>query len=390
MSIAQSQKTKLGSTAPAARFKQLQASLPDNRDNRGKRHNLAFVLTGLLWALLRSGGHLSISRLHRWMGREHTWLVDQTGHHSPKPISDAQLRRLLAGLSYERYNTFNDRYFGWSSSENGVWYSVDGKELRGSIDGVSGQKRGENIVRLVGHEDAQAHILGFYSGLKESERAVVETYFEQQPVDVLAGQRISLDALYTTPAMLGVLHQAGVGYVVGLKTNQSALLAQAQRVVNRPAAFADRQVEKGHRRVEMRSYAAYPLNPLWLDERCQASGIQTVIWADRERWRHKTGHITRERVCFVSNLALSALRYWELVGAIRNHWQIEADHHVRDVTGGEDKIRCKEPTRLRSVASVLNVGINLLRAYDRKGNLRACWEDCTADRKAAFNCWKSN
>ena len=96
------------------------------------------MLTGLLWALLRSGGNLSISRLHRWLVREHAWLVEQTGHHSAKPISDPQLRGLLAGLAYQAYNAFNGSYFGWSSSENGVWYSVDGKELRGSIDGLKG------------------------------------------------------------------------------------------------------------------------------------------------------------------------------------------------------------------------------------------------------------
>lgn len=349
MSIAQSQKTKVATTAPAARFEQLQASLPDARDNRGKRHNLAFVLTGLLWALLRSGRRLIISRLHRWIVREHAWLVEQTGHDSAKPISDAQLRRILAGLAYEAYNAFNIAYFGWSSSENGVWYSVDGKELRGSIDSVSGQKRGENMVRLVGNEDAQAQIIGFYSGLKESERQVVKTYFKGQPPQVLATQRFSLDALHTTPTLLGLLHQAGAGYVVGLKANQSALLAQAERVMSSAAAFTNRQVEKGHGRLDVRSYEAYRLNPLWVEERWKDSGLQTVVWVERERWRQKDGQSTHERVGFVSNLVLNESTYWELVSAIRNHWQIEADHHVRDVTGGEDTIRCYQALPLDSI-----------------------------------------
>lgn len=230
MQIAQSQKTngaarRLSSTAPVPRFEQLQASLPDTCDNPGKPvrrcgHNLAFVPTALLWALLRSGGHLSVSRLHRWLVREYDWLKGQTGHSSPKAISDAQLRRLLAGLDYQAYNAFNGAYFGWVSRESGVWHSVEGKELRGSIDGVSGQNRGENFVRLVGHEDAQAQLMGFYRGLNESERQVVEQYFKSQPADSLKGQRFSLDALHTTPTLLSLLNQGEAGYVVGLKANK--------------------------------------------------------------------------------------------------------------------------------------------------------------------------
>ena len=182
--------------------------------------------------------------------------------------------------------------------------------------------------------------MGFYSGLKESERQVVKAYFKGQPPHVLATQRFSLDALHTTPALLGLLHQAGAGYIVGLKANQSALLAQAQGVAHHPAAFANRQVEKGHGRVETRSYEAYRLHPLWVEERWEDTGLQTVVWVERTRWRPKDGHSTHQRMCFVSNLVLTQATYWELVGAIRNHWQIESDHYVRDVTGGEDSIRC--------------------------------------------------
>lgn len=347
------------------------------------------MLTGLLWALLRSGGQLSVSRLHRWLVREQDWLKEQTGYPSPKAISDAQLRRVLAGLDYQAYNAFNGAYFGWVSSESGVWHSIDGKELRGSIDGVSGQKRGENLVRLVGHEDAQAQVMGFYSGVKESERQVVEQYFKSQSVASLKGQRFSLDALHTTPGLLGLLHGGEAGYVVGLKANQLTLLTQAEGLVNSPAAFESRQVEKGHGRVEVRTYAAYRFHPLWLEERWVGAGIQTVIWVNRERWRQKDGYSTQERVCFVSNLSLNESTYWECVGAIRNHWQIESDHYIRDTTAGEDALRCQQANRLRSVASVLTSGINLLRAYDRKGNLRACWEDCNADRRVALACWKT-
>ena len=97
-----------------AYYEYLQTHLPDPRDNRGKRHDLAFVLTSLLWALLRSGGQLSVSRLHLWLVREHEWLVEQVGAVSGKAISHSQLRRILAVLDYTRYNALTRTFFGWS------------------------------------------------------------------------------------------------------------------------------------------------------------------------------------------------------------------------------------------------------------------------------------
>lgn len=329
-----------------------------------------------------------MSRLHRWLVREHPWLVEQTGLVSDKAISHSQLRRLLAELDYTRYNELTSDFFGWSEQVGGVWRSVDGKELRGSIDGVSGHKRGEVLVRLVGHEDALAEVLGFYQGHKESERTLVEAYIKAQAQPSLQGQCWSLDALFTTPTVLSLLHEAGVGYVVGMKANQSELLAQAQGLRQQSAVFDWEQSEKGHGRVEQRHYQGYEL-PLWqLEERWSRTGLETVVWVDRSRYRTKDGYSTQESCCFVSNRSLRGLGGQELAGAIRNHWRIESDHHVRDTTAGEDALRCSDATRLRSLASVLNVGVNLLRGTDRGGNLRAHWEDCSADRKKAMDCWR--
>ena len=143
---------------------------------------------------------------------------------SCKAISHSQLCRILAQLDFTRYNGLTSDFFGWSEQVEGVWRSVDGKELRGSIDGVSGQKRGEVLVRLVGHEDALAQVLGFYQGQKESERTLVEDAIKAQALGSWQGQCWSLDALFATPNLLTLLPGADVGYVVGLKANQSELL----------------------------------------------------------------------------------------------------------------------------------------------------------------------
>ena len=224
---------------------------------------------------------------------------------------------------------------------------------------------GEVLVRLVGHEDALAQVLGFYQGQKESERILVEEAIKAQARGSWYGQCWSLDALFATPNLLNLLPGADVGYVVGLKANQNELLAQARKLRQQRAVFDWSPCEKGHGRVEERHYQGYEL-PLWhLQERWSKTGLQTVVWVDRSRYRTKDGQTTQASCCFVRNRSLTGLGGQELAGAIRNHWRIESDHHIRDTTAGEDALRCGHSIRMRSLANVLNAGVNLLRGTDR-------------------------
>ena len=124
---------------------------------------------------------------------------------------------------------------------------------------MSGQKRVEVLVRLVGHEDALAQVLGFYQGQKESERTLVEDAIKAQAQESLQGQCWSLDTLFAT---LTLLHGADARYVVSLNANQSELLAQTQGLRQQPTVFDWPQCEKGQDWVEERHYQGYEL-PLW-------------------------------------------------------------------------------------------------------------------------------
>lgn len=60
-----------------------------------------------------------------------------------KVVSDTQFRRILSGVDYQTYNELNAAHFWVSITEiSGEWKAIDGKELRGNIDGLSG-KNGE-------------------------------------------------------------------------------------------------------------------------------------------------------------------------------------------------------------------------------------------------------
>lgn len=319
------------------------------------------------------------------MGREHAQLVEETGCESKKPISDVQLRRLLAGLDYGLYNQVNETYFGKSvcSSDN-FWQAVDGKELRGSIDKVKGEKRGENMVRAVSHQDLQSQIIGFYQGSKESEKTVVKNYFDKQ---TNLGGGYTLDALHCYPTLLETIAEKGGTYLVQVKSNQKKLLEDCEHVAKHlPCKEEFATVDKAHGRLEQRQAKFYELNVECLEPRWHKTGLQTLIILERQRLRLKDGQESEERACFITNQPLTGQAGVDLFEAVRKHWSVETDNHVRDVTLGEDYIRCKEGNRLRSMACIINTGLNLMRRQNTDNNFIALREEFNFDREKAINC----
>lgn len=93
--------------------------------------------------------------------------------------------------------------------------------MRETIDGVSGDKRGENVVKMVSHEDLESQIIGFYSGKKESEKTIVQQYCQSQ--HTLIGT-YGLDTLNTCPTLLEELENKGEIYLAQIKKIKKSYL----------------------------------------------------------------------------------------------------------------------------------------------------------------------
>ena len=328
--------------------------------------------------------------LHRRMVKEHDLMVNDTGFRANKCVSYVQLGRIIESTDYEAFNRINGQYFEVQTEQiKGLWRAVDGKELRGTIDGVSGDKRGENVIKMVSHEDLESQIIGFYSGKKESEKTIVQQYFNQQ--DTLH-DAYSFDALHTCPILLESIENKGGVYLTQIKKNQPELLEECQHMVqNLPYTYDFEDLEKGHGRIEHRIAGLYAMEVSLLDERWQYSGIQTLVAIYRKRERTKDHKISQEIVYFISNKALTTINDGnELYRAVRNHWSVESDNYVKDVNLGEDYLKCYKTNRSRAIASVFNVAVNLLRRKNKINNLRVVREDCNFDRKYAKSCFSTS
>lgn len=339
-------------------FFQLLENTPqlDGRDNRGKRHSLALVLTGLVVALC-CGRDGSLSRLHRHMTNQFDNLLEATQRTDHKPISRAQLPLLLAKVNGLRFAQLLFEWFGFTlDEEQKQWFSLDGKELRGSIP--TGQNRGEVVVSAVSHQDGQVVAQAYYNGVKESERPAVAELIEKQK---LASQKLSLDALHMVPSTLTLIGNSGGQYVVGLKANQPHLYQLCTVTDLFKVADYERidERKKQHGRVEQRRYRCFKLPTSALDERWRPTGLNTLICVLGSR--ETSGKASEEMSYYVSNWQpASQLEADDLFNAIRSHWAIEVMHHKRDVTLSEDNLRTGKAGVSRLMGSLRTLVINLL------------------------------
>ena len=350
-------------------FYQLLEDTPelDQRDNRGKRHVLALVLTSLVAALL-CGRDGSLSRLHRHMTNQFDILLAAMQLADHKPISRAQLPLLLAKVNGV---VFAQLLFDWCGfvldTETKKWFSLDGKELRGSI--LKGHRRGQVVVSAVAHQGGQVLAQTYYCGTKESERPAVATLIESQH---LAPQKLTapadrLDALHMIPDTLKLIHAAEGQYVVGLKSNQAHLYRSCTLEDLFSVADYERIDEKikRHGRTEHRQYRSFTLGASTLAPRWQKAGLCTLLCVVRLREKGKV--VSEEVSYYVSNKKpLNQADAHELFDAIRGHWGIEVMHHKRDVSLSEDDLRTSNASVNRLVGSLRTLVINLLESLGAK------------------------
>ena len=215
------------------------------------------------------------------------------------------------------------------------WFAMDGKELRGSI--AKGSKRGAAVVQAVAHENCRTLVQNYYSGEKESEVPIVRKLLEESG---LASQKISLDALHCKPLTLAIMSAGGGKYLVGLKENQKELKKQITWAMeNQAILFETARHEKSHGRIEFRKYEFYDVLEIDKDDRWKACQIKTAIKVRRERVELKSGKSSREESYYLTN---EVGNYEELAQAVRHHWQVETNNHIRDVSLREDEMRSKK------------------------------------------------
>jgi predicted transposase YbfD/YdcC len=201
--------------------------------------------------------------------------------------------------------------------------AVDGKTSRGArrADGTR--------VHLLGVARHGGHLLDHLEvGVKHNETSHFTELLEQ--VD-LAGAVVTFDALHTVRANLAWLVQdKKAHYIAIVKRNQPLLHAQVRALPWRQVPAGGCARERGHGRAETRTVKTAHVS------RLEFPGARQAIKITRWRQETTTGRTSRQTVYAVTSLTSAHATARDLARLVREHWSIEAHHHVRDVSFGED------------------------------------------------------
>jgi len=316
----------------------------DLRDNRGKRHDLAFILLGVFISLLR-GRDGNLSSIHRSMVNLHEDLCLLLNVSIPKAISRAQLPRILAKVNLSKLEDLVFTHFKITlDAEEKQWFAGDGKELRGSIN--KGDKRGEVLVQLVRHEDGGVLGQTYYNRKKESEKLALRDLLESQSAQT---QKISADALHLNPKTTALIEQAGGIFLIGLKEDQKELFEDMSWYAKRFRPLNTyTTLDKGHGRIEQRIYACFDVSEEYFDPRWEKTKFRSLFQVERKRTNLKSKEESQETAYYMSNAGgfdpenqAAAMEYFN---AIRGHWSVEVNNHIRDVSLKEDHFRTQKKT----------------------------------------------
>ena len=189
----------------------------------------------------------------------------------------------------------------------------------------------------------------------------------------LKGALVTIDAMGCQVEIADRIVAHGADYVLTVKGNQPTLEAEVAAYFDTAPAdevATTTTVEKGHGRIETRTYRASGCVDWLRPERSypgmlRFKNINTLIEVNRrtelaDRCTFDTRH-------YISSAPLDIAR---LAKAVRGHWGVESMHWLLDVAFNDDLSRYRSGNGPRNMAIVRRFALGLVRANRAKGSVK--------------------
>ncbi len=334
------------------------AQVPDPRDPRGVRHSLTVVLALAACAVL--AGARSLLAVGEWIADAPSHVTERLGI-CPDPLlpqrclpAETTVRRLLGRIAADVLDAVVSRWLAdrrpaTTASGELRGLAVDGKSLRGAA-----KARGRKIHLLAAIEHATGCVLAQADvGEKTNEITCFGPLLDT--LADLAGMVVTSDALHTQREHATYLLGRDAHYIAIVKGNQKNLRKQLQSLSWEQIPLAGRTTDTGHGRSQIRRIKVATVNNLLFPGACQA------IQVKRRRTDRKTSKTTITTVYALTSLTAEQATGTQLAKLIRDHWKIEALHHIRDITFAEDASQLRTGNAPRVMATWRNLAIGALK-----------------------------
>ncbi|MEV5777788.1 ISAs1 family transposase [Streptomyces antimycoticus] len=327
--------------------------VPDPRRVRGRRYRIGSLLALCLVAVL--SGTRSVTAIARFAADSDCHLRTRLGLTCATP-NTTTLGRLLARLDGDALDdavgTWIARYATDPVDEPGdtvVGLAVDGKAVRGSR---TDDDKAVYLLAAALHT-SQTVIAQRQIAAKSNEIPAFAPLLDR--ID-LRGMVVTADAMHTQRAHAEHVIAAQGHYLLVVKGNQKKLRKQLGKLPWREIPLQARTIATGHGRREIRRLKVCTVQSgLVFPHAVQAIEIK------RRRVNRRTGKVQTKAVYAVTSLPPTQANPAQLAELIKNHWPVEALHHVREVTYSEDALRVRTGTAPRAMATMRNLAIGLMR-----------------------------
>lgn len=338
------------------------STITDERDRRGRRHQLATVLVVAVAAVL--AGARSLSGIAGWAADLPYWARPRLGI-GRRPPAVSTIRRVLLGVDADVLDAVLHAWLAALAPPPPVpaafrAVAVDGKTCRGAkaVDGTR-----MHLFSIVEHDTGipAGQVLAPAKGFEIAAFATVLDRID------LTNLVVTADALHTQKAHARYLHRHGGRYVFIVKRNQPTLHAQLTGLPWRQIPVVDHCQDKGHGRRESRT-----LQLVSIKAGISFPHAKLAARIIRTRTDTQTGATSRETVYAVTSLDWHHATPAQLADLIRGHWAIENKvHHVRDTTYDEDRSQVRTGTAPRVMATLRNIAIGVIRTADTNASIAA-------------------
>lgn len=258
---------------------------------------------------------------------------------------------------------FRESFAVWvenlAQSVQGRVIAIDGKTLRRSHD------KDEKPLHLVSAFAAENRLVLTQQAVDEKSNEITAIPELLKVLDVKKAI-ITIDAMGCQKEIAAQIKDQGGDYVLSLKENQPKLHAEVQAIFlegletefegMKHQEFAAPE-QKGHGRMEKRTYHMIRPSKQWLEEHPEWKGLKTLgmVFSEREVDGKEAQGETR---FFISSLPLNVPVF---ANAVRSHWAIENKlHWVLDVSYREDENRSRKDHTAENLAWIRRVTASLL------------------------------
>jgi predicted transposase YbfD/YdcC len=412
------------------------AQLADHRMARGKRHDLAALLAVAVAAVLcGADGYKAITQ---WAAKQSQQALarlgvrfnKRLGRHVPpsyhtlrgaiRCVDTDALDRAVSGWAWDQVRAGNID----GARLRRLALALDGKTVRGAVDADGRQLHlfsaivhGHRTVVAQTAVDKKSNEITAFAPLLDM---LATTHHDDNPdhdnnsddnnpdhdnpqdggaeparadTDGEPGQRqpppldviVTGDAMHTQRKHAIYIRRRGGDYVLMAKDNQPTLLDRLKTLPWHDMPAAHQQDDDGHGRYERRTIKVLsaPSDLDFPDARQVFLIERTVV--DTVKRRKKNGKTkTKKRTSYVRAYGVTSLTAKQagpadLARLVRDHWQIEAHHNIRDTTFHEDASQIRTGNGPRAMAILRNIAVNLFRRF-RFDNIAAARRDMAWDQ----------